>query len=100
VGHQYLGSIGKDDNGQVAVTAALSALDYYCPVAMELFMPKDWEEDKDRRSKAGIPPQRTHLTKADMALQLIKGFGEKCGIRWNALFLTPTMAITKTFFMN
>ncbi len=42
VGHQYIGSIGKNDNGQVALTAALSAGDFYCPVATELFMPEDW----------------------------------------------------------
>lgn len=55
VGHQYIGSIGKNDNGQVAVAVGLSAGNFYCPVEMELFMPGDWGADEQRRSKAGIP---------------------------------------------
>ena len=51
VGHQYIGSIGKNDNGQVAVTAALSSKEFYCPVDMELFMPSDWVRDFERRAQ-------------------------------------------------
>jgi SRSO17 transposase len=39
VGQQYIGAIGKNDNGQVAVAAGLSSTEFYCPVSMELFMP-------------------------------------------------------------
>jgi SRSO17 transposase len=72
VGHQYLGCIGKNDNGQVAVAAALSAGDFYCPVEMELFMPEDWQQDKARREKAGIPQWKEHKSKTVMALQMIR----------------------------
>lgn len=72
VGHQYIGSIGKNDNGQVAVTGALSAGDFYCPVEMELFMPEDWQDDTDRRMKAGIPVDKKHESKTVMALRMIK----------------------------
>lgn len=72
VGNQYIGSIGKNDNGQVAVTGALSAGDFYCPVDMELFMPEDWQEDNARREKAGIPQWKKHESKTVMALRMIK----------------------------
>ena len=55
VSRQYLGCLGKQDNGQVAVIAALSTKQYYCPIKAELSMPQAWEEDQIRRKKARIP---------------------------------------------
>lgn len=77
VGQQYLGCIGKSDNGQVAVTAALSAGDFYCPVEIELFMPKDWDNDFVRRERAGIPNNKKHESKTVMGLRLIKKLYKK-----------------------
>lgn len=77
VGQQYLGCIGKSDNGQVAVTAALSAGDFYCPVEMELFMPKDWDDDVERRKKAGIPHNKKYESKTVIGLRLIKKIYKK-----------------------
>ena len=72
VGHQYIGSIGKNDNGQVAVTAALSSKEFYCPVDMELFMPSDWVRDIERRAQAGIPDSNKQESKTVIALRMIK----------------------------
>jgi len=77
VGQQYLGCIGKNDNGQVAVTAALSAGDFYCPVEMELFMPKDWGNDAQRRERAGIPDHKKHESKTVMGFRMIKKLYKK-----------------------
>lgn len=77
VGHQYLGCIGKNDNGQVAVTAALSAGDFYCPVAIELFMPKDWDTDADRKERVGIPSSKKNESKTVMGLRMIKKLYKK-----------------------
>jgi SRSO17 transposase len=85
VGQQYLGCIGKNDNGQVAVTAALNAGDLYCPVDIELFMPKEWNDDKDRRLKAGIPENKKHESKTLMALSMIKKFFKKLGGRFECV---------------
>ena len=54
VARQYLGSIGKVDNGQVAVFAALSQGDDVAMVDTGLYLPKIWVEDKARCKKAGI----------------------------------------------
>jgi SRSO17 transposase len=77
VGHQYIGSIGKNDNGQVAVTAALSSEAFYCPVSMELFMPKSWQDDQERRSKTGIPTSKKSESKWLMGLSMIKTLFKK-----------------------
>jgi SRSO17 transposase len=39
---------------------------------MELFMPKDWETDLDRRSKAGVPDNKKQESKTVIALRMIK----------------------------
>jgi SRSO17 transposase len=52
VARQYLGCIGKPDNGQVGGVAALNSEEFYTPIHMELFMPETWQDDADRRSKA------------------------------------------------
>jgi len=71
VGKQYLGCIGKHDNGQVAVVSALSSAQHYCPIDAELFMPKKWEDDTQRRKMTKIPDQIVHRTKTDIALEMI-----------------------------
>lgn len=71
VGRQYLGCLGKQDNGQVAVVGGLSSGSHYCPVDVELFMPKSWDCDHQRRKKAGIPDHIHHRSKTDMALEMI-----------------------------
>lgn len=43
VGRQWLGSIGKQDNGQVAVAAVLCCGELYSLVNQWLFMPEDWQ---------------------------------------------------------
>lgn len=71
VSRQYLGCIGKHDNGQVAVVAGLSQGKYYCPVNAQLFMPESWQEDHQRRKKAKIPDHIHHKTKPQMALEMV-----------------------------
>lgn len=77
VSRQYLGCIGKQDNGQVAVVAGLAQDNYYSPIHAELFMPENWEKDTVRRKKAGIPDHVTHRTKPQMALEMILNLLEK-----------------------
>lgn len=40
VGRQYLGSIGKQDNGQVAVVGGLSQGVHYCPIVATVYARK------------------------------------------------------------
>jgi SRSO17 transposase len=72
VGRQWLGSIGKQDNGQVAVAAVLCCGELYSLVNQSLFMPEDWADDVGRRKDAGIPESVKFQTKPRMALEMIK----------------------------
>ena len=72
VSRQYLGCIGKTDNGQVAVAAGLSQGVDYAPIDMRLFMPKEWESDVVRRKKCNIPENQKHCSKPEIAWQIIE----------------------------
>lgn len=80
---QYLGSIGKVDNGQVAVFAALSQGDDVGMVDARLYLPKVWTEDKARCKKAGIPKiHQAYNTKPILALEMIKAMQERVKHDW------------------
>src|ERR1022692_357528 len=73
VARQYCGQIGKIDNCQVAVFAALSAGPYYTLIDTELYLPEEWTEDPQRCKKAGVPKKRyEHKTKGELALEITK----------------------------
>ena len=72
VARQYLGSIGKVDNGQVAVFAALNQADEVAMVDTRLYLPKVWTSDKARCKKAGIPEhQIIYKTKPQLGLEMV-----------------------------
>lgn len=73
VARQYLGSIGKVDNGQVGVFAALSQRDDVGMVASRLYLPKQWSDNQSRCRKAGIPEEeQRYRTKPELALEMVK----------------------------
>jgi SRSO17 transposase len=55
VAHQYCGQLGKQANCQVAVSLSIANHHASLPVAYQLYLTKDWTEDRARRSKAGVP---------------------------------------------
>lgn len=83
VGRQYSGQLGKVDNCQIAVYAALSAGTHYSLIDTRLFLPKDWTDDKKRCEKAGIPKDRRRFkTKLELALEMLEHH-KKAGTRFN-----------------
>jgi SRSO17 transposase len=72
VARQYSGQLGKVDNCQIAVYAALSA-DKYCGlVDVELYLPLEWVSDKKRCKAAGVPDTAIkYKTKLELALEII-----------------------------
>jgi SRSO17 transposase len=65
--------------------AALNAGDLYCPVDIELFMPKEWDNDLERRQKAGVPEGKKHESKTVMAVSMIKRLFKKLGARFECV---------------
>jgi SRSO17 transposase len=72
VSRQWLGCLGKQDNGQVFVGACLCAGKLFSLVQMKLFMPQKWEDDQARRKRCYVPKDEMHVTKTAMARQMIE----------------------------
>jgi SRSO17 transposase len=70
---QYIGNVGKVDNGQVGVFVALSNCGKVGLVGGRLFLPKEWADDAARCDAAGIPKaQQKYRTKPELAIEIIK----------------------------
>lgn len=72
VARQYCGALGKQDNCQVAVSVSLASSLGSLPVSWQLYLPKDWAEDAERRDKVGVPQDIEFATKPQIALQHLK----------------------------
>ena len=72
VARQYSGQLGKVDNCQVAVYAALCADKYCSLIDGRLYLPQEWTSDKSRCKAAGIPKTEIkYKTKLELALEMI-----------------------------
>jgi SRSO17 transposase len=73
VSRQWLGRLGKVDNGQVAVFGALCNGRYAAPVDVRLYLPKQWTDDLERCKRAGVPEdERGFRTKTELALEIVE----------------------------
>jgi SRSO17 transposase len=72
VTRQYCGQVGKQDNCRVAVSLSVTTENSSMPVAFRLYLPEVWANDKDRRSKAGVPEEVAFQTKPQIALDQIE----------------------------
>ena len=82
VARQWLGRLGKVDNGQVAVFGALANGDYVAPTDVRLYLPEVWPNDVERCERAGIPEnERRFQTKTELALEIVRHAREN-GLRY------------------
>jgi SRSO17 transposase len=71
VQRQYCGATGKIDNCVVSVHLGYAARDFHALVDADLYLPKSWLEDAERRGRAGVPEDAKFRTKWQIALGLI-----------------------------
>ncbi len=71
VARQYSGTLGRVDNCQVAVSLHLAGEGSSACIAFDLYVPKEWTEDGERRAKAGMPEDLEFRTKHKIALAQI-----------------------------
>ena len=72
VSRQWNGRLGKVDNCQVGVFAALNCREKVTLIDTRLYLPKSWTEDKARCQGTDIPHDRLiHRKKAELALEMI-----------------------------
>jgi len=72
VQRQWLGRLGKIDNGQVAVYMGYASRIEHALVDVRLYLPEDWAKDNDRRKKCGIPKTVRFQTRQDLALDMLQ----------------------------
>jgi SRSO17 transposase len=71
VARQYSGTLGKVGNCQVVVTCCYADARASWPVAVRLYLPKEWAEDLERLQRARVPDDVMFQTKPQIALELL-----------------------------
>lgn len=71
VARQWSGRLGKVDNCQVGVFAALSLREDVALIDERLYLPNDWISDKKRCEKAGIPEGVGFATKSQLVFEMV-----------------------------
>jgi len=73
VQRQYCGRLGKLENCQVGVFAALGCGERTALIDFRLFLPDGWAQDPGRCAKARVPEaERVHRTKTELALAMVQ----------------------------
>jgi SRSO17 transposase len=72
VARQYCGQVGKQDNCRVAVSLSVATWSSSLPIAYQLYLPKEWAEDAERREKTEVPKEVAFQTKPEIALGQIR----------------------------
>jgi SRSO17 transposase len=84
VQRQWLGRLGKVDNGQVGVYMGYASRREHALVDVRLYLPKEWATDPARRRKCGVPKEIRHQTRHELALEMLHDSGEHLPHAWVA----------------
>ena len=84
VQRQWIGRLGKVDNGQVGVFMAYASHHDHALVDVRLYLPKQWAEDRLRRKRCGIPKAVRHRTRHELALEMLDETGPLLPHGWIA----------------
>jgi len=84
VQRQWLGRLGKVDNGQVAIYMGYASRKEHALVDTRLYLSKQWAKDKARRKKCGVPKQIRYQTRHEQALDMLKNNGQYLPHSWIA----------------
>ncbi|MBA3532378.1 MAG: IS701 family transposase [Ardenticatenales bacterium] len=72
VQRQYSGTAGRIENSQIGVFLVYASSEGHTFVDRELYLPKEWAADKERREEAGVPPEIAFATKTQLARRMIE----------------------------
>jgi SRSO17 transposase len=84
VQRQWLGRLGKVDNGQVGVYMGYASHKEHALVDERLYLPKKWANNKTRRKKCGVPKHIRYQTRHELALDMLKNNSEYLPHSWIA----------------
>src|SRR5262249_22958263 len=69
---QYCGTTGQVENCQVAVFVDYVTALGHTLIDGELYLPKEWTDDRQRCREAGIPDEARFQTKCELARRLVE----------------------------
>ena len=84
VQRQWLGRLGKVDNGQVGIYMGYASRKDHALADVRLYLPKDWAKDRKRRKKCGVPKEIRYQTRHELALDMLKNNGKYFPHKWIA----------------
>ena len=82
VQRQWLGRLGKVDNGQVGVYMAYASTREHALVDVRLYLPKAWAKDRARRKRCGVPKSARYRTRHELALEMLQETGPLLPHAW------------------
>jgi SRSO17 transposase len=84
VQRQYLGCVGKVDNGLVTVHVGVARGRFQALLDADLYLPQSWEQDRTRCQAAGIPDDLHYRAKWRIALEQLLRLHDN-GVRFDWL---------------
>jgi len=84
VARQWLGRLGKIDNGQVGIYLGYVSRKEHALVDVRLYLNKEWAKDKPRRKKCGVPREIRFQTRHALALEMLSEHGTRLPHAWIA----------------
>jgi SRSO17 transposase len=72
VARQYSGTAGRIENCQIGVFLSYVSRRGHTLIDRELYLPKEWSDDRTRCRQAGIPEERSFATKPLLARQMLE----------------------------
>jgi SRSO17 transposase len=82
VERQWCGRLGKVENCQVGVFLIYSVKDAWAPLDRQLYLPKGWARDAERRRKTHVPTKVRFRNKWEIALDLLDRSGREVPHSW------------------
>ena len=82
VQRQWLGRLGKVDNGQVGVSMAYASTREQALVDVRLYLPRAWAKDRARRKRCGVPKAARYRTRHELALEMLRETGPLLPHAW------------------
>lgn len=82
VARQWIGRLGKVDNGQVGVYMGYASEKEHVLIDTRLFLPEEWAKDKKRREKCGVPKEIRYQTRHELSFEMLKIHGPHLPHAW------------------
>jgi SRSO17 transposase len=71
VRRQYSGTAGRIENCQIGVFLTYAAPEGHVLLDRELYLPREWADDTERRHEAGVPEAVSFATKPELARRML-----------------------------